>query len=215
MSIHKKQSGFTLVEVLVALFIFSILSAASMAVLTSSLRSKDLMKRKSDELRQRAILRILLKSDFAHTLAVPKTDEFGQREQAIFIGGMHFASAGGGAGGGERFLSLSRTGWDNPGGIEKRSGLQAVEYVLKDKILIRQVRARFNSVTPTPLLEQPLMNGVEKVTLGFFDGEKWQDNWLTGAPPIGVQAIPVLASVELEFTSGVKLRQIFRVGADQ
>ena len=202
----RKQSGFTLVEVLVALFIFSILSAASMAVLTSTLRSKELMKRKSDELRQRATLRILLKSDFANTLAVPKTDEFGQPEQTIFIGGST---------GDERFLSLSRTGWDNPGGIEQRSDLQAVEYVLRDKTLIRQVRARFNPVTATPVLEQPLMNGVERVVLGFFDGENWQENWLTGAPPLGVPAMPVLASVELEFTDGDKLRQVFRVGADQ
>lgn len=202
----KKQSGFTLVEVLVALFIFSILSAASMAVLTSTLRSKDLMKRKSVELRQRATLRILLKSDFANTLAVPKTDAFGQPEQAIFIGGSI---------GDERFLSLSRTGWDNPGGIEQRSSLQAVEYVLKDKALIRQVRARFNPVTATPVSEQNLMSGVERVTLGFFDGEKWQENWLTGAPPIGVPSMPILASVELEFENGDKLRQVFRVGADQ
>ncbi len=206
----QKQSGFTLVEVLVALFIFSILSAASIAVLTSTLRSKDLMSRKSDELRQRSTLRILLKSDFANSLAIPKTDEFGQPDQVIFMGGSQF-----GAGNGEQFLSLSRTGWDNPGGLEKRSDLQAVSYVLRDKILVRQVRARFNPVTATPLFEQSLMKGVEAVTLGFYDGENWRDNWLTGAPPLGVAAMPVLASVELEFEGGDKLRQVFRVGADQ
>ncbi len=208
----RKQLGFTLVEVLVALFIFSILSAASTAVLTSTLRSKDIMSRKSDELRQRSTLRILMKSDFSNSLALPKTDEFGQPDPVIFMGGSQF---GGSVSDGERFLSLSRTGWDNPGGIEKRSNLQAVTYVLRDKVLIRQVRARFNPVSATPVLEQNLMNGVEKVTLGFFDGEKWQDNWLTGAPPLGVTTMPILASVELEFESGDKLRQVFRVGADQ
>jgi len=206
MSAHTKQSGFTLVEVLVALFIFSILSAASMAILTSTMRSKDVMQTKSDELRQISTMRILLKSDFAHTIAIPKTDEFGQTEQTIFIGGSI---------GDERFLSLSRSGWDNPGGIEKRSDLQSVDYVLKDNTLIRQVRARFNPVTATPLFEQSLMGGVERVTLRFFDGKKWQDSWVTGAPPLGVQAMPVLASVELEFSSGDKLRQVFRIGADQ
>ena len=208
----KKQSGFTLVEVLVALFIFSILSAASLAVLTTTLRSKDLMARKSDELRERATMRILMKSDFTNTLALPKTDEFGQPDQIIFMGGSQF---GGGNHDGERFLSLSRTAWDNPGGLEKRSNLQAVAYVLRDKTLIRQVWARFNPVIATPVLEQNLMSGVEKITLGFFDGENWQDKWLTGAPPLGVSTIPILASVELEFESGDKLRQVFRIGADQ
>lgn len=201
-----RQSGFTLVEVLVSLFIFSILSAASLAVLTTSLKSKDLMKNKSSELRQRATLRILMKSDFANTLAIPKTDAFGQPELASFIGGSL---------GDDRFLSLSRTGWDNPGGIERRSGLQAVEYVLRDKTLIRQVRARFNPVSNTPILEQPLMHGVERITLGFFNGEIWSENWLTGQPPMGTVELPTLASIELEFADGGKLRQIFRVGADQ
>lgn len=206
MSADKRQAGFTLVEVLVALFIFSILSVASMTVLTSTLESKDIMERKSAELRQRSTLRILMKSDFSNVLAIPKTDAFGQPEEAMFIGGSL---------GDERFLSLSRTGWDNPGGIEKRSNLQAVDYVLKDKVLTRTVWARFNPVSNTPLLEQPLMSGVERVTLGFFDGEKWQENWLVGTPPTGVTALPVLASIELELENGDKLRQVFRVGADQ
>jgi len=202
----KKMHGFTLVEVLVSLFIFSILSAASLAVLTSVLGSKDLMANKSEELRQRTTLRILLKSDFANTVIVPKIDAFGQPEQAFFVGGSF---------GDERFLSLSRTGWDNPGGIERRSGLQAVEYVLRDKTLIRQIKARFNPIASTPVLEQSLMEGVERVTMGFYDGENWADNWLVGVPPDGVTVLPVLASVELEFTGGKRLRQIFRVGADQ
>jgi len=202
---HKMQ-GFTLVEVLVSLFIFSILSAASLAVLTSVLGSKDLMAERSNELRQRATLRILLKADFANTIVVPKTDAFGQPQQAIFFGGSL---------GDDRFLSLSRTGWDNPGGIERRSGLQAVEYVLKDKTLVRQIRARFNPVAATPVLEQVLIGEVERVILAFYDGENWVDNWLTGVPPSGVPSLPKLASVELEFSDGKNLRQVFRVGADQ
>ncbi len=201
-----KTAGFTLVEVLVALFIFSILSAASLMVLTSVLGSKDMMASKSDALRQRAILRILLKADFANTVLVPKTDAFGQIELAFFVGGSF---------GDERFLSLSRTGWENPGGIERRSGLQAVEYVLKDKTLVRQVKARFNPASATPVLEQILLDGVEGVTLGFYDGENWVDNWLSGVPPDGVTTLPKLASLELEFTDGKRVRQIFRVGADQ
>ncbi len=201
-----KMQGFTLVEVLVSLFIFSILSAASLAVLTSVLGSKDLMAEKSNELRQRATLRILLKSDFANTIAVPKTDAFGQPQPVIFFGGSL---------GDERFLSLSRIGWDNPGGIERRSGLQAVEYVLRDKTLVRQIRARFNPVAATPVLEQSLIGEVERVILSFYDGENWEDNWLTGIPPDGVPNLPRLASVELEFSDGETLRQIFRVGADQ
>ena len=164
------------------------------------------MARKNDELRTRATMRILLKTDFANTLAVPITDSFGQPEQALFSGGLV---------GDDQILSLSRTGWDNPGGIERRSGLQSVAYILKDKTLTRQVRARFNPVSATPVIEQPLMSGIERIKLGFFDGEQWVDNWIFGAPPVGIPDLPKLASIELEFEDGEKLRQVFRIGADQ
>lgn len=200
------QAGFTLVEVLVALFIFSILSAATLAVLTSTLTSKAQMAEKNTLLKQRASLRILLKSDFANTIAAPKADEYGQPEQAVFSGGNA---------GSNSLLRLARTGWDNPGGIERRSNLQAVDYALEKGVLIRRVRARYNAVSNTEIYEQPLLTGVDQAKLTFFDGEQWLENWVTGAPPLGVEVLPKLASLELIFENGETLRQIFYVGADQ
>ncbi len=200
------QAGFTLVEVLVALFIFSLLSAATLAVLTTTLTSKAQMADKSTLMKQRASLRILMKADFVNTLAIAKTDEYGQPSPVQFAGG----DIGNGA-----LLQLSRTGWDNPGGIERRSNLQAVEYIFEKGALIRRVRARFNAVTATQTYDQVLLMGLEQAKFTFFDGEQWNDNWVTGAPPTGVTVLPRLASLELVFKNGDDVRQVFYVGADQ
>lgn len=203
---HKTQAGFTLVEVLVALFIFSLLSAATLTVLTSTLDGKAQMAKKNAHIKQIARARILLKSDLANTLAIAKVDEFGLPESIHFYGGMYE---------GALFLKLSRTGWDNPGGIERRSNLQTVEYSLENGSLTRRVRARHNAVNATPTYEQVLLKNLTSIKTSFFNEELWQDNWVTGLPPSGVQTLPQLASIEFEFEDNTSIRQIFYVGADQ
>ena len=200
------QAGFTLVEVLVSLFIFSLLSAATLAVLTTTLQNRARLSDKNQELQRQSMMRILLKSDFAHAIPHQKTDPYGQPEQVTFSGGNI---------GNERLLVMSRTGWENPGGLERRSDLQAVDYVLEDGVLIRRVQARFNAVAETPIIEQKLVGNVDKIEFGFYNGEDWSDNWLTGAPPLGVEELPQLASLEILYKNGKSLRQIFFVGANQ
>ena len=203
---HPSQSGFTLVEVLVSLFIFSLLSAATLAVLTTTLENRSRLTDKNDELQKQSMMRILLKSDFAHTIAHPKTDAYGQPETVHFSGGNT---------GSERLLILSRTGWDNPGGLERRSDLQSVDYILDDGVLIRRVQPRFNALPDTDYIQQPLVRDVDKVEFSFYDGQDWTDNWLTGTPPLGVATLPQLASVNILYENGKEIRQIFYVGANQ
>ena len=205
---YKNQQGFTLVEVMVALLIFSILSAATLAVLTSTLQSKTQMQAQQETLRARAIVRILLKEDFAQTVIIPKKDAYGQVLPVFFSGGNI---------GDNRLLTLSRTGWGNPGGIERRSDLQAVDYRLEKGILIRRTAMRFNGADisdPKQYLDQALLPNIERIDMQFYDGAEWTDNWVTGPLP-GVSVLPKLASITLHFQDGNDLRQIFIIGADQ
>ena len=203
---RRSQQGFTLVEVLVSLFIFSLLSAATLAVLTTTLQNRTRLSDKNDELQKQSMMRILLKADFANTIAHPKTDAFGQPETVYFAGGNT---------GTERILILSRTGWQNPGGLVRRSDLQSVDYVLEDDTLIRRVQPRFNALADAEYIEQPLVKNVDRIEFGFFNGEDWSDNWLTGLPPLGVQELPELASIDILYKNGKNVRQIFYVGANQ
>ena len=201
-----KQAGFTLVEVLVAMLIFSLLSTATLSVLISTLRSKEQIAIKAEGLRQIAILQTLLKSDLSQTIPVQKTDDFGQFAPIIFSGGMAADNT---------VLSLSRTGWGNPGGIERRSDLQAVEYRMENGVLSRHVKSRFNAIDATPSFKQELLSGVESVKFTFYDGEFWQDNWLTGPPPQGVEGLPQLASLEIVLGDNKSLRHVFHIGVGE
>jgi len=203
---RKNQAGFTLVEVLVSLFIFALLSAATLAVLTTSLDSRERLKAKSSTLQKQSMMRILIKSDLANTISHRKIDPFGQPETITFAGGIP---------GDEQVLRLSRVGWENPGGLERRSNLQSVAYVLEEGVLKRRVQARFNAMQDTPVYEQELVKDIDTIRFGFFDGQQWVDNWTTGAPPIGIPELPKLASIEISYENGKSINQIFWVGADQ
>lgn len=201
-----RQSGFTLVEVLVSLFIFSILSTATLVVLTLTLQSKAQLKAQSEKIQTRSIARILLKADLENTLNIVRTDEYGQIMPIQFSGGNI---------GDDRVLILSRTGWDNPGGIERRSNLQSIEYRFSQGVLSRHIRPRFNAVSSVKPLKQVLLKGVRSARFTFFDGNEWGENWVTGQPPQGVPELPKLAALELVFENDETLKQIFYVGADQ
>ncbi|NNC38120.1 MAG: type II secretion system minor pseudopilin GspJ [Hyphomonadaceae bacterium] len=200
------ESGFTLVEVLVSLFIFSLLSAASLAVLTTTLQNRTRLGDKNAELQKQSMMRILLKSDFAQAIAHPKMDPYGIPETILFAGGNT---------GSERLLMLSRTGWENPGGLERRSDLQSVDYILEDDVLIRRVLPRFNALPDTEYIRQPLVKNVDKVEFSFYNGDDWSDNWVTGLPPLGVNELPRLASIDILYLNGKSIRQVFYVGANQ
>lgn len=201
-----KQSGFTLVEVLVSLFIFSILSAATLTVLTLTLQSKAQLTAKSEMLRKRSITRVLLKADLAHTLVTPRMDEYGQILPIQFIGGNRDNG---------QIISLARTGWENPAGIETRSNLQSVAYRFERGVLTRHIRPKFNALSSVETLNQTLLSGLQTVRVTFFDGESWVENWVSGSHPQGVEGLPKLAAFEFEFENGDNLQQIFYVGADQ
>ena len=76
------------------------------------------------------------------------------------------------AGDERRLLVISRAGWENPGGLERRSDLQAVDYILKEGVLVRRVRARFNPIAATPEYEQALIGGIDKIEMSFYDGSE-------------------------------------------
>lgn len=198
--------GFTLVEMLVSLFIFSLLSTATLVLLNSTLASRERVQAKSTELQKHAILRTLLKADLAETIVHRKTDQYGRFEPVGFSGGDT---------GDPHLIKLSRTGWQNPDGLERRSNLQAVDYILRGGNLIRRVSARYNSLETTEVYEQTLLSGVRSATFFFWDGREWVDRWITGQRPIGVDSLPETAALDLELKDGTELRQIFWVGADQ
>ena len=172
------QRGFSLVEMLVALAIFAILAAAGGGIIQQSLAARDGMAAAHQRLAARLVAR-------------PARTPYGGREDTLFWGGEPLADG--------PLLAFMRGGWDNPGALEARGGLQYVEYRLREGRLIRQARLRPDPTNQTPMQEQVLLEGVAALELRFLGSGHWLPTWrvasLSGRLPEAVALEFALAGV--------------------
>lgn len=190
------QSGFTLAETLVALFILAIVSSAGAALLISSTSTSQYVSERENEARTLDMAQALIRQDIAalSPRAVQPIDGFSPA-------GNLFGEAPRGE---EPFLRFVRSGWINPGGVEARSNLQSVEYVLRNGALIRQASLRPDATRGTPVSSRVLLTDVQRVELGFVRGDQRSDFWL-GDAIVGRSVLPDMIEIEITFENGTSL----------
>ena len=191
-----RQSGFTLAETLVALFILAIVSSAGAALLISSTSASQYVREREIEARTLDIAQALIRQDIAamSARAVQPVDGYS-------AAGNLFGEAPRGE---EPFLRFVRSGWINPAHIEARSMFQSVEYSLRGGALIRQASLRPDATRGTPVSSRVLLDGVQRIELGFVRGNQRSDYWL-GDAAAARSVLPDMIEIEIFFENGTSL----------
>ncbi|WP_114951997.1 type II secretion system minor pseudopilin GspJ [Sphingosinicella terrae] len=190
-----KREGFTLVEMLIALSIFGMLTAAGVTLLGVSARTQETSDRLLAEVGETRRLGALLGADLA--LAVPRVhrDELG-RPLPAFAGGARSPL----------LLDLVRRGWDEGEG----ASLQRVGYRLRDGRLERLSFPRVDG-GGDPVAAR-LIDGVSAIRLRYRDDEgEWRDDWAPTDPTRLPTAVELVTASETQGT----IRQLFLVGVPQ
>lgn len=194
---RNKEAGFTLVEMLVALFIFSLLSVSTMTVLNSSLRSKEAVRGHMSALQNTDMTRTLMKSDLHNLVLRPMRDAYGTEEFYLLSGGA------------QTLLEFTRVGRMNPEGLETRGDLQRVSYVFEDGNLIRRSAGQVNPAPQTKTQERVLLSGLSGARVEFLIGRQSQPQiFITKEPD--TQRLSAM-KLELTFENGDELSQYFEV----
>lgn len=189
------ESGFTLVELMVALLIFSIIASAGIALLSFSVRAQAASGAKLDDLAALQRTLSILSADLAQASDRPVRDEAGTVLPA-FVG-----EAGGSA---APVLRLVRGGWTNLD-AQPRADAQKVAYRLTDGTLERLAYPRIDGAAPLPA--QPLLTRVRSMALRYRWRGAWSDRW------DGAGGVPLPQALELRVVcAGVEYRQLFLVG---
>jgi len=185
-----KRDGFTLVEMLIALTIFGMLTAAGVALLSLIVRTQATSERLLDEVGELRRLGALLTADLGQAAPRLSRDRDG-RPRPAFVGA---------AGDGELLLALVRGGNDE-------EPLQRVEYRLRDGRLERFAFARPDGDSRVTSI--PLLSGVRTLRLRYRDrlGD-WQPVWNVSDPTRLPRAVELLSDSD---THG-SVRQLFLVG---
>lgn len=155
MNITSKEQGFTLVEVLVAMFVFSLISVGTMTALTTTLRGQDQMNVRLGEISRIELARALIKSDMANIHMRPVRDSLGTLEPYVMSGGL------------DSLLTFTRAGRSNPGGLERRDEFQRVSYIFEDGNLIRRSLMQVNPAPQTPTQDRVLFSDLINASVEF------------------------------------------------
>lgn len=169
MQMRASESGFSLAETLVALFILALVSSAGASLLIGATSAGQQIRDREADARQIDIAQRLIRQDFAAMIprAIQPADGF---SPAVAL----FGEA---PRGDAPFLSFVRDGWINPADVEARSTLQAVSYSLRDGELVREAALRPDATRGTPVSSRVLLNNVKGIELGFVRDGQRSDFW--------------------------------------
>ena len=179
MTQDRAANGFTLVEMLIALAIFGMLTAAGVALLGVTARTHETSERLLADVAEMRRAGALLNADLAQ--AAPRLWRDGAgRSQRAFAGG---------AGNAPVLLVFVRHGWDNGDG----GSIQRVGYRLREG---RLERLSFRSVDGgSTAIAVTVLDGVTALRLRYRDEEgSWLDQWAPSDRTLLPQAVELLTS---------------------
>ncbi len=184
----RRESAFTLIEVLVALAVFGVMTVLAYAALGQTLSNADLLTERMERLKniQRAVR--ILDADLMQAAPRPIRNPLTDESSPALMSDISYDFA----------LELSRSGWNNPAGL-KRSTQQRSAYRIEEGELVRY---HWNVLDRT-LANEPfrivLLDGVDSLTFQYLrpNGE-WTPQW----PPGGIDnpSNPTLRPRAVEFT---------------
>jgi general secretion pathway protein J len=187
-----RQRGFTLLEMLIAVAIFTIVGAMAMGGYNELSGQSATVEANMERVRavQTAVMRV--SQDFAELEPRPIREAVGDGTQsALKSDGVSL-----------ELVSLTRSGWTNTAGLQ-RSTLQRVTYRLEDGKLYRDQWAVLDRTLATEPQSTALLDKVTAVKLRFMDQSRnWREAW-PGSGTAGPQAqrsrpIAVEFTLELE-----------------
>ncbi len=164
-----KQSGFTLLELLIASIIFAIMAIMAYGglgnVLDNSKSSQQALKR----LQQIQQSVSILNRDFSQIMPRAIRDEYGNTQPYLTTGNNL-----------DNLVELTRGGRVNPANL-LRSSLLRVAYRFDDEKLVRLQWQQLDRAQGIEPRQTTLIDNIENVTLRFLDGSgEWQEQW----PPL-------------------------------
>jgi general secretion pathway protein J len=201
---HLRARGFTLLEVLVAVVIFGIISVLAYGGFNQLSQQSGIIE--TSATRTRAIQSTVqrMAEDFAMLEPRPVREPLGETlEPALRAGGTRT----------DTLLDLTRSGWTNPAGLTRSTLLRVTSRVVDDKL----ERAYWNALDRTMTTEPTTAVMIDKVKTASFrfmdQNQTWHEQW----PPLGysggdaARLRPIAVEITLDLEDWGKLVRLVEV----
>ena len=178
--------GFTLIEILVAMAIFSIIGLASTGVLNSVINSDQLSSERFEKLEELQRAMLTIERDVLQI--VPRKMRINGEPISVIISGGEdvFDSDADG-------LGFVRAGWHNPQMLLPRSTLQAIGYRVQEQQLQRLYGNYVDNVIGYEPKVKILLSDIEDFRVSFLteiekleEPEEWKESYANADLPIAI-----------------------------
>ena len=189
-----RHRGFTLIEVLVSVFLLSVLSAFAYETLNYVRRSREVTRGSFDRLRAIEMTVHTMVADFEQLEPRPVRDVVGTSVLPALLADPRTTN----------LVSLTHGGWPNTAGLP-RGTLQRVTYHVDNGTLVREYMTVLDATLANAPVRRELLHDVGAVQLRYMDGSHtWQEQWppasatgAAGVPSLGLRPIAVEIVLEL------------------
>lgn len=167
---NRQQRGFTLIEMMIAIAIFALLSMGAYQVLQGVLRSDEISRERGDALKQLQRAMVIVERDFQQMNARNNRSDDELTAMPLQAGKFMFDSDDDG-------IAFTRSGWRNPLSQLPRSSLQRVIYRIKDTQLERLSYIYLDPVVGEDPSRKLILKNVEAMKFEFYHENKWIETW--------------------------------------
>jgi general secretion pathway protein J len=200
----QKAQGFTLLELVVAMAIFAIMSAIAYSGLNNVLIARQQTEVHSEQLHQLQLTMTWFARDIEQIVDRGIRNEYGEFVAPVV--GNDFEGY---------ILELTRGGWRNPAN-QPRSHLQRVAYLVRDEQLVRAYWRVLDRAEDSKAYENVLLDGVKEVEIRYMaQDEEWVTSWppeATGISNSNPATIPRAIEVNVDTNHFGKITRLLRVG---
>jgi len=191
-----RPRGFTLIEVVIAMFIAAIMFAIGYGAINQALRDRDALNVSQQRVTEIQVGMRVVAQDFAQVVARGARDTSGTGDlmPAMLANGSSDA-----------ILTFTRAGWSNPAGVQ-RPAEQRVRYRFIEGALVREHWLSVDPALNVEPLQRTLLTRITAVEVRFLDpiSRQWRTEWpTTGAggqtSPANVDQL-ITRPLAIEFT---------------
>jgi len=198
-----KLKGFTLIEVLVALFIFGILSILTYSTLGQTFSNADFFNKRMERLQKIQRTVRYLTNDLSSAAPRPVRSELGDS----YLPAMMVSASNNFA------LAVTRGGWSNPAGTS-RSTLQRCVYLLEDNKLFRVYYNVLDTTFSNNGISTEILDDIESLEIRLYqDDGQITNEW----PPLSYDELmklssrPRAAEIILTLTDEGAIRRVIEI----
>jgi general secretion pathway protein J len=165
----RRPRGFTLLELLVAMFIAAMMFAIGYGAINQASKNRDALKEQQDRMSEMLTAMRVLEQDLVQLEPRPVRQPLGDGWLPALLGQSDPTS--------QPTLQLSHGGWNNPQGLQ-RPGLQRVAYFFEKGTLRREYWTVMDATLQNTTIKRDLLTKLKSVTFRYMDvNHNWQTQW--------------------------------------